>query len=118
MPKKTKTEADIERVAVGLVETFYGGEALKLRIDGRSGFPDRTIILPDRPIFTVEFKKPSGVVSDSQRYWHRRLISLGKSNFIVDNNDDFVAILDRAVDIAKKPIEQYEFYDRTVKKYL
>jgi hypothetical protein len=118
MPAKKKTEAHIEKEAVRLIETVYGGEALKLRIDGKNGYPDRTVLLPDQPAFTVEFKRPGEEPFASQLMWHRRLTLLGKKNFIVDNHDDLVAILDRAVDVAKRRVEDYEFYERCVGQYL
>ncbi len=90
---KNKTEADLESTVVELVEDLYKGEALKLRIDGRNGYPDRTILLPGQPAFTVELKTPTGSPSDGQLFWHKRLFDLGKKSYIVDNIDVMDAIL-------------------------
>lgn len=49
--------------------------ALKLRIDGENGFPDRTVITP-AGVFFVEFKRPGGELRPAQRVWKRKLESM------------------------------------------
>lgn len=54
-----------------------GLEALKLRIDGQDGFPDRTVVTPDG-IFYIEFKRDrSEKLRPQQRRWIKRLSVLG-----------------------------------------
>ena len=79
-----QTEAEIEFTVNQYIKK-KGGRSLKLRIDGENGYPDRTVLLPDTPSFTIEFKKPSGRPSDKQIYWHRILNQNGHRSFIVDN---------------------------------
>lgn len=67
-----------------------GGQALKLVLLGVMGWPDRTILLPGRIIFFVEFKRERvGVVSAQQNYWRRVLLDLGFSTYIIDTDEDF-----------------------------
>ena len=51
--------------------------ALKLRIDGRNGWPDRTVITPAGRTMFVEFKTTKGCLSAAQREWIVELQSLG-----------------------------------------
>lgn len=87
------TEAELEKECVKLVEAA-GGEALKLRIDGQNGFPDRTVLMPYGRWFMVEFKRPGGVLSAKQRHWCQRLIDLGYDVYVVDNINIFKKILE------------------------
>lgn len=52
-------------------------EALKLRIDGQDGFPDRSVFHDGRTIF-FEFKRArTGKLRPQQRRWKKRLEQLG-----------------------------------------
>lgn len=67
-----------------------GGQALKLVILGLMGWPDRTILLPGRIVFFVEFKRERvGIVSAQQKHWRRILLGLGFSIYIIDTDEDF-----------------------------
>ena len=92
-----------------------GGHCLKLRIDGQNGYPDRTVMLPNTPSFTIEFKTPKGKPSDKQLFWHDTLWALGQKNFIVDNAEDAEAIVDVGGLVYKLPIC---IYRRTVDQYI
>jgi len=73
MGPEAKVETDIVAWA-----TSMGGVALKLKIDGQRGFPDRTILMPGGIVLFVEVKKPKGgVVSQQQKDWVRKLSDLG-----------------------------------------
>jgi len=67
-------EAQIEKDFVRAVEEA-GFLCLKLRADGRDGFPDRTVITP-RGCFFVEFKVPGGKLRGAQRVFIRKLREL------------------------------------------
>lgn len=55
-----------------------GGEAVKLKVDGERGFPDRTIFLPGRIVIFIEAKRrKGGVVSPQQTRWVNKLRSWG-----------------------------------------
>lgn len=69
------TESDIENAFV----TYAKGRgciAVKLRIDGQNGFPDRTVLTTEG-VFFAEFKTPSGRLRPMQRVWKKLLESLG-----------------------------------------
>lgn len=66
-------EADIVRWAIE-----QGGEALKLKIEGRRGFPDRTILLPGGIAIFPEVKRDRGSDRRAQQIvWIERLQELG-----------------------------------------
>lgn len=73
MGPEAKVEADIVAWA-----TSMGGVALKLKLEGVRGFPDRTILLPGGILLFVEVKEPKGgVVSQQQKDWIKKLTALG-----------------------------------------
>ena len=89
----SRLEKHGEAEIVRYVEEELGGECLKLKLDGRTGFPDRTIILPNCvPIF-VEFKKPGGKLRSAQVKWKKRLEELsgyvGKY-FLVETDEESI----------------------------
>ena len=81
-------ESHIEKSVVKYVEDVLKGEALKLRIDGKNGFPDRSIKLPNGIEFLIEFKTPKGTLRSAQKKWIKRLRELGSRVYIVDNVAD------------------------------
>lgn len=77
MGPEAKVEADIVAWAKA-----NGGLALKLKLDGLRGFPDRTFLFSKGLALFLEVKKPKGgVVSQQQKVWVERLRKLG---FVVD----------------------------------
>lgn len=77
------TEADIEKAFVAYAESI-GCYALKLRIDGKNGFPDRTVLTP-RGMFFIEFKAPGGKLRPAQEEWIERLRKLGFYVAVIDS---------------------------------
>ncbi|MCR9200710.1 MAG: VRR-NUC domain-containing protein [Planctomycetaceae bacterium] len=72
----TPLEISEERRFVRHCESL-GLEALKLRIDGQDGFPDRTVFHDGRTIY-FEFKRAkTGKLRPQQRRWKKRLEQLG-----------------------------------------
>jgi len=87
-------EAKVETDIVGWA-TSNGGVALKLKIDGVRGFPDRTILMPGGIVLFVEVKKPKGgVVSQQQKDWVRRLTALGFLCIVATSLEQVVAAVD------------------------
>ena len=85
----TGLERGLEARCVARIEAL-GGEALKLQLLGRRGWPDRTIFLPGVPVWFVEFKRPGkGRISVQQTKWHKNLRYLGHAVYIIDNDKDF-----------------------------
>lgn len=69
-------------------------EALKLRIDGGNGFPDRSILTPGGRACFIEFKKPGGRLSQLQIKWLARLGELGFPAESFDRLEDSIDFLD------------------------
>ncbi len=91
---KRELESALEDRCVRRIEAL-GGQALKLVIPGVRGFPDRTILMPDRSIWFAEFKRiKSGRISAQQEHWERVLEKLGFIVCFVDTDAQFEAILD------------------------
>jgi hypothetical protein len=74
-------ERDAEDRFVTWIESL-GFEAWKLRIDGRDGFPDRTVVT-DRGTIYFEFKRLRGKVRPQQRKVIKRLTEIGAPVFVV-----------------------------------
>lgn len=73
----TKLEKEIERKLTAMVER-HGGLCLKWVCPGWAGVPDRLILLPGGLVYFVETKRPKGGrLSALQRWWQKRLMSLG-----------------------------------------
>lgn len=73
--KKSQRESSIEAYLVLRVHTI-GGLCLKFVSPGRSGVPDRVVILPGGEVIWVELKAPGGKVSPVQARMHNRLRDL------------------------------------------
>ncbi len=87
------SEAEIEAGFVHHAESL-GCIALKLRIDGRKGFPDRTVFLPGGTPLFIEFKASGGVISPQQARWHKRLRSLGYHVYVAWSLDEAKTLLE------------------------
>jgi hypothetical protein len=109
---KRELESALELRCVAKVEAI-GGKALKLRLEGVRGFPDRTVLLharnppPIKPgewrdtsqhdgqVFFAEFKRMQvGVISAQQSKWRFMLNLLGFEVYMVDTDEQFGAILE------------------------
>lgn len=80
MPIPQITEAELELRFVTYAESV-GCLALKLRIDGVNGFPDRTVIAPDGRIMFIEFKRKGGRLRPAQvkllgDLWNRNCVAV------------------------------------------
>ena len=96
----TKLEKDIEAALVRKVKQ-RGGQCLKWVCPGQAGVPDRIVLLPGGRIIFVELKRPKGGrLSELQKYWGRKLQSLGFEWRAVWNDQDladFIASIDEEV---------------------
>ena len=91
---KRELESALELRCVAKVEAI-GGKALKLKLEGVRGFPDRTVLLPDGRCFFVEFKREQiGVVSAQQRKFKFMLNLLGFEVYLADTDAEFDSILE------------------------
>lgn len=101
---KLERENSLELRCVAFVEE-HGGQALKLVPLGVRGFPDRSILMRPKDIFTgvwyltqesriwfAEFKRRRrGVVSAQQEHWRRVLTDLGFKVHVIDSDAAFEA---------------------------
>lgn len=76
MGMMTPSERQVENKFVAYVRTL-GLEALKLRIDGKNGWPDRSIFLPNGKAIFFEFKTPEGRERAMQTIWKQHLLQKG-----------------------------------------
>lgn len=95
----TKLEREIEAKLRKVVEA-HGGLCVKWVCPGWAGVPDRLILLPGGTLMFVELKRPKGgEVSPLQRWWQRKLSSLGFDCWFIFNDKDIttleLVILDR-----------------------
>lgn len=70
--KESKIEARL-RVGIGRL----GGIAYKFTSPGRTGVPDRLVLLPSRAVYLVETKAKFGILSVRQKREHAYLASIG-----------------------------------------
>lgn len=91
---KHERENKLEDRCVARIEA-EGGRALKLRLIGLRGFPDRTCLLRGRVAF-VEVKRSdgSGVLARQQAHWRRVLTDLGFMVFVVESDEEFDAVME------------------------
>jgi len=86
-------EDDIENYLVEQVEAL-GGLCLKLRPPVGRGYPDRTCMIPDQPVFLVETKRPKGGrITVHQRAWKRKLLGVHISVYFASNRNEVDFIL-------------------------
>lgn len=77
-------EREVEAYLVTRVRSM-GGEVRKARWIGRSGAPDRRVMLPDRNPVWVELKAPGKRPSEQQLREHARMCALGERVLVIDS---------------------------------
>ena len=79
-----------------------GGEVRKVKWIGRSGAPDRVVMLPERYVDSyyiaestswVELKAPGKRATPAQRREHERMGAMGQYVFVIDSFKDVDALL-------------------------
>ena len=94
MPRR-ELENALEERCVKRIEGL-GGMALKLAIPGVRGFPDRSILMPYRRIWFVEFKRiKSGRISAQQLAWQSALERLDFPVYFIDTDAAFEEALEQ-----------------------
>lgn len=87
----TPLEKEIEAKLVKIVKGA-GGLCLKWVCPGWAGVPDRIVLLPYAHVVFVETKRPKGgTLSARQKWWGKKLQSLGFPYYVVWNFDDLDA---------------------------
>lgn len=77
-------ERDIEEYLVKRVKAM-GGEIRKAQWIGRSGAPDRRVLLPNRPPVWIELKAPGVTPEPHQIREHNRMRRLGELVEVIDS---------------------------------
>ena len=94
---RQELERALEERCVRKIEQA-GGLALKLKIDGVRGFPDRTILMPGSRAWCAEFKRmKTGHVSAQQEEWARKLALVNVAVHFVDTDEQFDLVLRNAL---------------------
>lgn len=73
--------------------TDLGGECLKWVSPGTNGVPDRLIFMPNEKLYIAEIKTTGKTLEPLQKYWMRRLVSLGFKHYIVDSDESLNKLL-------------------------
>ena len=81
-------EKEIEKALTTMVRR-HGGLCLKWVCPGWAGVPDRIVLLPGGRIIFVELKRPKGgALSTRQKWWSKKLVSLGFRHWVIWNHQD------------------------------
>lgn len=70
---------------------------LKLAIEGRRGFPDRTFLLPNGKVVFIEFKTTRGRVAAHQYMWLEMLQVAGHVAVVCDSVEAAIGVLNANV---------------------
>jgi len=92
-PKK-QPESYLEQQIVSLTEKKLGGEALKIEIKGRRGWPDRLLVLPNGRVWWIEVKDEKGRLSRQQELRIARLRELGHEVHVVWKLGEFRLLIE------------------------
>lgn len=80
-------EKTVEKVLVARVKEL-GGIAYKWLSTGRTGVPDRIVLLPNGKITFVELKSPTGKLTVRQEREHETIRNLGFEVVVINNVED------------------------------
>ena len=86
-------ERRLERKLKKEVEAI-GGWALKFVSPGKSGVPDRLILLPGGTCFFVEVKAPDEKPRPLQKKRIREITNLGTKVYVIDTNESLNRLLE------------------------
>lgn len=64
------------------------GLIYKFNSQSNNGVPDRLIILPNGKVYFVELKRPSGILSELQKYQIKRLKSMKQNVCVISSIED------------------------------
>lgn len=91
MRQRLELERNIERRFLSrLRELWPTAKTRKLNGYGNSSWPDRMILLPETPVFFIEFKRSGGVLSPGQAHEIKELKSLGLRVFVCDDAEQAI----------------------------
>lgn len=66
---------------------------LKLKAEGVVGFPDRSVFLPNGRIVFIEFKTPTGVLSEHQKRFADAMAKLDFEYFVCRSKEDAINVI-------------------------
>ena len=98
-------ESSIERKVCKWAEDERGIRNIKVKADGKRGYPDRLFFIPGgKPLF-IEFKKPGEVAGPLQKYIHRILRKLGYEVKVCDSEEKAKKEITRVLKISRKLLD-------------
>lgn len=86
-------ESVVEQYLVKRIREL-GGECVKVQFPGRTGAPDRLVLLPKTAIW-VETKSPTGVLKAHQRRVHARMQEFGLVVLVLRSIEEVDALFPR-----------------------
>ena len=88
------SESTVQKYLIAEVKKL-GGLAVKVECSSRRGWPDITMVLPNKPIFLVEVKSDTrkGRLSDHQKQVHTEIALLGDKVWIVESKTEVDQLL-------------------------
>ncbi|WP_234985305.1 VRR-NUC domain-containing protein [Anaerovibrio lipolyticus] len=84
-------EKDIEQKLKVSLERM-GCLVMKFVSPGNSGVPDRLVFIPGGRLLLVELKRPGKKLRPLQKVWKRKFEALGFMHFVVDCDEDILAL--------------------------
>lgn len=70
------------------------GKLLKLYVSGEDGIPDRLLLMPNKIVAFIEFKKRGKKAGKLQVYQMKKLREIGFDTHIIDNVHDAKKVVD------------------------
>jgi hypothetical protein len=89
-------ESDIQKKVMGMAQA-RGWLCMKFASPSRRGVPDTIWIRKGVTVF-VEFKRPTGDLSELQHRWLVKIVKAGAPVFVVDSAEAGKAVLDQLDD--------------------
>lgn len=83
-------EKNIEAASIRELKKLGAIDCYKLNGKGQRAKPDRLIIMPKGHCFFIEFKRPSGTVTELQAYEHKKLIGGGHAVYICRSKEEAI----------------------------
>ena len=108
----TVLENKIETDTCTEVYNYLGIVGVKLKVDGRDGFPDRMFLIPGGKPFFIEFKRPGEDPRPKQVDVHEMLTLLGYTVEVHDDTAEAFESIIKKLDSTRLPKESRKILDR------
>ena len=94
-------ESSIERRFVSKMKAL-GILAIKLKLMGNRGLPDRMLLLPGGRVIFIEFKRPGEDLRPLQKHVHKKLLGLNHEVKTFDDANEAAAFVYKAIKIDQR----------------